>query len=68
MTIMAHSDPLLPRAWAQSVKCHYGYPQVEDINLGRPPLPIFHSSKKKKEITILSIKKFSIARYLCVWV
>ena len=39
---MTYLDLLLSQARTQRVECHYGNAQVEDANLGRPPLPIFH--------------------------
>ena len=45
---MTYLDLLLSQARTQRVECHYGNAQVEDANLGRPPLPIFHSLKKKR--------------------
>ena len=59
-TAIAHSNLLLPQARAQQVECHYSHTQVENVNSGRPHLPIFHLAKKrKKKWTIRSLHMVS---------
>ena len=47
--VMTHLNLLLPQAWPKWIECHYSRAQVKDANSGRPSLPIFCSSKKKKK-------------------